>query len=97
MTLLLGSGTSTQSQTALIVNRVAAGTRPVAAGRVTDRPRLTCQGGTRQMIDHDSLVPTPEASRREDWLLAYRHGLVDIPVCAENGVFSSRYEALLDT
>ena len=48
------------------------------------------------MIDHDSLVPTPEDNRSDEWIAAYRRGLVDVPVCAENGVFSTRYEELLD-
>lgn len=49
------------------------------------------------MIDHDRLVPTPDEDRGDDWLSAYRHGLVDVPVCAENGAFSTRYEELLDS
>lgn len=47
------------------------------------------------MIDHDVLVPHRDIEREEDWLTAYRRGLVEVPVCAENGVFSTRYEEVL--
>jgi hypothetical protein len=47
-------------------------------------------------MDHDVLVPQRDIERNEDWLAAYRRGQVDVPVCAENGVFSSRYEEVLD-
>ena len=47
------------------------------------------------MIDHDVLVPRPDVEREDDWLAAYRRGQVDVPVCAENGVFSTRYEEVL--
>jgi hypothetical protein len=47
------------------------------------------------MMDHDVLVPRAESERDDDWLAAYRRGLVDVPVCAENGVFSTRYEEVL--
>ncbi|MGZ9053162.1 MAG: hypothetical protein ACXW3N_13450 [Rhodoplanes sp.] len=47
-------------------------------------------------MDHDVLVPQRDIDRHEDWLAAYRQGKVDVPVCAENGVFSSRYEEVLD-
>jgi hypothetical protein len=47
------------------------------------------------MIDHDVLIPRPESEREDEWLAAYRRGQVDVPVCAENGVFSTRYEEVL--
>lgn len=47
------------------------------------------------MIDHDVLVPRPEIGGDDDWLAAYRRGQVEVPVCAENGVFSTRYEEVL--
>lgn len=47
------------------------------------------------MIDHDVLVPRRDVESGDDWLAAYRRGQVDVPVCAENGVFSTRYEEVL--
>jgi hypothetical protein len=47
------------------------------------------------MIDHDVLIPRAESERENEWLAAYRRGQVEVPVCAENGVFSTRYEEVL--
>lgn len=49
------------------------------------------------MIEHDILVPRPNEDGGDDWLAAYRRGLVDVPVCAENGAFSTRYEEVLES